>query len=79
MELIEKRVVGSDFDDAQIKAVMLANGTAQMPVNLPLSPDSQAIIKKLAKELQDMRVIDINGSLTASVMINKTEYNWTNI
>lgn len=56
---------------------MLANGTTPMPTNL--SPESQETIKKLTKEFQDMRVIDINGSLTASVMINKTEYNWMNI
>lgn len=48
-----------------------------MPTNL--SPESQETIKKLTKEFQDMRVIDINGSLTASVMINKTEYDLTNI
>jgi hypothetical protein len=56
---------------------MLPNGTAPMPTSL--SPESQNTIKKLTKELQDMGVIDINGSLTLSVMINKTEYNWTNI
>lgn len=76
-ELIAKWIVGSDLDDAQITAIMLANGTTPMPTGL--SPESQNTIKKLTKELQDMRVIDINGSLTVSVMINKTEYNWTNI
>jgi hypothetical protein len=76
-ELIAKWFVGSDFDDAQIKAIMLANGTSSALTGLSL--ESQATIKKLSKELQDMRMIDINGSLTTSVMINKTEYNWTNI
>lgn len=76
-ELVDKWIVIPDTDNAQTIAVMLANWTAPMPTNL--SQKSQDTIKKLSKELQDMRVIDINGSLTASVMINKTEYNWTNI
>lgn len=76
-ELVEKWIVNPDADNAQTIAVMLANGTTPMPTNL--SQESRDTIKKLADEFQKMRVIDINGSLTASVMINKTEYNWTTI
>jgi hypothetical protein len=77
IELIRSGVVNSDLDDAEITTIMLANGTN--PSIIGLSLESQETIRKLTKELQAMRVIDIKGSLTASVMINKTEYNWTNI
>ncbi len=60
-----------------IKTIILANTTPE--VLKTLSPESQSTIEKLNKELVRMREIDIDGSMTVSMMINKTEYNWTNI
>jgi hypothetical protein len=77
LELKNKWLVWSDMDDAQILAVKYANNTATLPSNL--SKESQDTIRVLSTELQKMRTININGTMQASVMVNKQEYNILNI
>lgn len=77
LELKNKWLVASDMDDAQILAVKYANNPATIPSSL--SKESQNTIKKLTQELDSIRTIEINGTMQASVMVNKQEYNLGNI
>ncbi len=77
LELKNKWFVPSDMDDAQILAVKYANNPNTIPSSL--SKESQDTINKLTQELDSIRTIEINGTMQASVMVNKQEYNIWNI
>jgi hypothetical protein len=77
LELEKLWIIWSDTDDGQITAITYANNPAKIPEKL--SPESRQIIVDLAHELDAIRTIDINGTMQATVLVNKQEVNIGNI
>lgn len=55
----------------------MANGKSPIPSTL--TAESIATIAALTKELEGMRKVPVNGDMSVTIKVNKTEYKWGNI
>jgi hypothetical protein len=74
---IEKIKHSQSIDDAMILGVIMANKKTEI---LPgLSPESLQTITELSKQFETMRTMHLQGTLTMSVLVNETEFQWSRI